>query len=127
VAGDPVRPGRSPGGRGRAAVRRPAKERAVSAPTATELAPALLEEPIPPPKGGVVTALEERTATPEGSAASNGAYAWRVEIPGREQPLLVVADDIGGALRRAAQHLDLPAVSEARAWRVGEVLRERED
>jgi len=70
-----------------------------------------------------------RRGSPEPSAAPppGAAYAWQVEIPGRAQPLLVVANDIGEAVRCAARHLGLEALPAAHAWRVGEVLREAGD
>jgi hypothetical protein len=55
-----------------------------------------------------------------------GAYAWQVAVPGRRQPLLVVADDIALALQIASDRLGAEAVAEARAWRLGPILRDED-
>ncbi|MFH1467251.1 MAG: hypothetical protein ABIO70_22895 [Pseudomonadota bacterium] len=78
---------------------------------------------LPPEADAVPLALvEPPLSAPHGDA--NGAYAWQVEVPMRRQPLLVVADNIAEALQIASDHLGAEAVAEARAWRVGAVLRD---
>ncbi len=89
----------------------------VAAPPPSELPP----EPALPPEADLTPlppAAEARMS------ASSGAYAWQVKIPGREETLLVLADDIEGALAVASEHLGGAPIAKARAWRLAEVLHD---
>lgn len=56
-----------------------------------------------------------------------GSFAWQVQVPGREDPMLVLADDLNAALSLASEHLGGADLTGAKAWRLGEVLREGND
>jgi hypothetical protein len=91
-----------------------------SAPAEPALAPE--PEPTPPPEPEPTPPPEpEPTPPPE---PERGAFAWQVQLPGEPDPMLVLADDMQGALELAAAHKGLGRVEGARAWRLAEVLRD---
>ena len=78
-----------------------------------------------PPEADTLSAAPGAVPVPT-PAEVLGAYAWQVAVPGRRQPLLVVADDIALALQIASDRLGAEAVAEARAWRLGPILRDED-
>ncbi len=86
------------------------KPAAAPAPVPTPPVPAPVPVPVPAP---VPARAPER-----------GSFAWQVQVPGKEQPMLVLADDMDSALALASEHLGGQALDGAKAWRLAEVLRE---
>jgi hypothetical protein len=79
-----------------------------------------------PPEADTFSLSTVQPPPPASFEEASGTYAWQVEVPGHRKPLLVVADDIAEALQIASEHLGAEVVAEARAWRVGPVLRDED-
>ena len=82
-------------------------------PLPLEPAPAVSPQPAPP----VAPPVDEPTS-------ERGAFAWQVQLPGKTEPMLVLADDMQSALALASSHLGGEPLEGAKAWRLAEVLHE---
>ena len=90
-------------------------------PEPAEISPSLPLEPTPAaspqPAPPVASPVDDETS-------ARGAFAWQVQLPGKTEPMLVLADDMDAALALASSHLGGEPLEGAKAWRLAEVLHE---
>jgi hypothetical protein len=83
-------------------------------------------KPAPAPEPAPELPTPPTAEASEGKPSARGAFAWQVTVPGRADPLLVLADDHAAALDLARGHLGGGSVDGAKAVRLAEVLHEGE-